>query len=123
MELAWIMPMILLVLISCITLTFYFYDKCILAGMSAEIAVTAAEQIRNGEDSLAELNQEFQSKTERKMVLLRQIKLEIEEKGTDVTVQLEACRGAVKCRAYGYASVCKPEEYIRIHKEISEYEN
>lgn len=122
-ELAAIMPVILLALIICITLVFYFYDKCILTGMSAEIAVTAAEEIRNGKEDLSELDQEFQVQTEGRLIFLGRVELKTEKKGTDVIAHVQACKGVVRCEAYGAASVRKAEEYIRVRKEISKYED
>jgi Flp pilus assembly protein TadG len=112
-ELAAIMPVIFLVLILSIRLTFYFYDKCILAGMADEIAVTAAEKIRSGEEDLAALETIFGQTTGKKLLILKDAEVTIDKRDSIVMVEVKAVNGTMKSTAAATAPIDDVEEYIR----------
>ena len=73
-EMAFLMPMILFLIMGCIRISFYYHDKNIIAGAAYETAVTGSTKVREKDGiSESELNALFKERVGRKCILFSRI--------------------------------------------------
>lgn len=120
-ELAAIMPVIMLVLVLAITSSFFMYDKCIMEGIAIEAAVTAAEELRYDEDlSVVQTNAE--NTAGKRLIFFEKGNVTVSKEKNRVTVAVwadKAIRG-LQCNVSASACTVEPEKYIRISRTVSE---
>ena len=114
-EMAYIMPVVLLVFVMLVYTTFYFHDKNILLGETAEAAVVGAQKERmlSGLDGGAVGNY-FTDRARRKMILLTQLQISISTDGDDVIATASASHGRMKVAVKRKQSKMNAETYIRL---------
>lgn len=121
-ELAAIMPVIILILILSITMSLFLYDKCILEGIAMETAVAAAEALRYEDTELSSLQKKGEFVAGKRLIYLEEGKILLSEEKDRVTVSLGAgkeIRG-IRCNVHASASTIVPEKYIRLCRTVSE---
>lgn len=118
-ETALIMPVIMLILVLSVTLTFYYYDKCILAGLASEASAAAAEEIRC-DKSISEIKQNVEKATGRRLLFFSKGAASINEKSDEVTVVITVKKGILPMKCEVKASACtkEAEKYIRLYKML-----
>ena len=76
-EMAFLMPMILFLIMGCIRISFYYHDKNIIAGAAYETAVTGSTKVREKDGiSESELNALFKERVGRKCILFSRIRVQ-----------------------------------------------
>lgn len=116
-EAAVIVPMILLLIATTITVLFYWHDRCLLTGVVCEMATVGAEHEKKTE---AELRTYGEKLIQGKLLWFPNAKLEIVMTDKKITIQASALYRGMKVNTQAMASVTYPEKYIRIKEEINE---
>lgn len=113
-ELACLIPVVLLVFVLTMYAVFYYHDKNILIGAAAETAVLGAQMERRPEeDEQTDLTDFFQERIREKLILFPGVQPEISCSETRVEVIASASRKGMKLQVIQRAAVVKPEEKIR----------
>jgi len=113
-EMAYLAPTILLLIMMIIYTVFYFHDKNILIGAASETAVLGSQLERQeGEEKNADLNDFFGQRTVGKLILFASPQASIQRSEKQITVQVTATRGKMKITVLQKAEVQKPEKIIR----------
>ena len=123
-EMSFLMPLILLLLMSCILAIFYFHDKNILAGAAYETAAVAGTKIREKEKTdAAELEALFQERIQGKCILFPTPDAQVEIKRQEITVRANVQRGRFGLSVEKKIPVTEPEKTIRDRKRLKEIGN
>lgn len=118
-EMSYILPLILSVLMVVIYTVFYFHDKNILIGAAAETAVLGAQSERKpDEDGRTDLNGFYRQRIAGKLILFGAVSVETEVTEKWVTVLAAANHRGMSVSVRQRAPVLKPEKKIRI-KEVT----
>ena len=99
-EMAFLMPMILFLIMGCIRISFYYHDKNIIAGAAYETAVTGS------------------TKVGRKCILFSRIRVQSSVGKDEIKVQAAARRKKMAISVESRAAVTEPEKYIRDIRRI-----
>lgn len=92
-EMAFLMPMILFLILGCIRISFYYHDKNIIAGAAYETAVTGSTKVREKDGiSESELNALFKERVGRKCILFSRIRVQSSVGKDEIKVQAAARR-------------------------------
>lgn len=120
-EMSFLMPMILLLIMGCILTVFYFHDKNILAAAAYETAVTGSTKARepNGAD-VGELQALYAERVKGKCILFPGSSASIQAGQKEIEVQAAAAKGWFKISVLKRAAVTEPEKYIRDKRRIKE---
>lgn len=118
-EMAYIMPVVLLVFIVVMYVTFYFHDKNILSGIAYETAVlgTQKERMPKGLDT-GELETHFQKRIDGKMILFSGASVQIKEAADYIVVNSQASKKRMRLQVTQKASITEPEKFIRLLRKI-----
>lgn len=118
-EMSYLMPMVILLLMGCILLIFYFHDKNILAGAAYETAVVGSTKSREREGvKEGELERLFQERTEGKCILFSGAAPGVQITDKEVTIQVQAVKGMFSLSVEKKARITEPEKYIRDLRRI-----
>lgn len=122
-EMSYILPMILSVLLLIIYTVFYFHDKNILIGAAAETTVLGAQIERKPDESgQTDLNGFCQKRIDGKLILFGVVSVEVEVTDKWVTVLAKADHGRMSLAIRQQAPILKPEKKIRIREVIGDGE-
>ena len=120
-EMSFIMPVILMVIMGCIMIVFYFHDKIIIAGAAYETAVVGGTKARNREGvSEDELQRMFKERVGDKCILFPGAKASISVTDEEIRVEASASRRGMKVSVPRKAKVTQPEKYIRENRKWKE---
>lgn len=123
-EMSFLMPMILLMIMSGILASFYFHDKNIIAGAAYETAVVGSTKMREEKGvTTAELQALYQERIGGKCILFPESKARISLAEEEISVEAEGKRGRFGVSVSKKAAVTKPEEHIRNLRRIEEISN
>lgn len=113
-EMSFLMPMILLLIMGCILAVFYYHDKNILSGAAYETAVTGSTKAR-AKDGVreGELEQLFQERIKGKCILFPGAQAAVSVGEDEIEVTAAASRRGMKVSVSKRAAVTEPEKYIR----------
>ena len=103
-EMAYIFPIVIFVIIFTIYIVFYWHDKNILLGATAETAVLAAQSDRQQSGG--------------KLIWLRLTDVEVELDKTRVRVTARAGRGRMRVQAVQITRIPGPEKKIRKKRHL-----
>ena len=123
-EMSFLMPIILLLIMSSILASFYFHDKNILAGAAYETAVVGSTKIREKDKvDAGELESLFRERVGRKCILFAgsSVKVFVGEK--EISVQALAHKGKLGVSVVKKSAVTEPEDFIRNIRRIKEITN
>ena len=112
-EMAFLIPMILFLIMGCIRISFYYHDKNIIAGAAYETAVREKDGI-----SESELNALFKERVGRKCILFSRIRVQSSVGKDEIKVQAAARRKKMAISVESRAAVTEPEKYIRDIRRI-----
>lgn len=113
-EMSFLMPMILFLIMGCILAVFYYHDKNILSGAAYETAVTGSTKVREKDGvKEGELEQLFQQRVGRKCILFPGAQAEIVIGREEIEVTATSSRKGMKISVSKRAAVTDPEKYIR----------
>ena len=133
-EMSFLMPIIMLLIMSSIYAFFYYHDKNIIAGAAYETAVVGSNKAREKPDSqtgsgdrsgtdVAELETLFQSRVNGKCILLSTIQGQVTVEGDEVCVRAQGTWRKMKVSVEKRAAITEPEKKLRDIKKIKEFVN
>ena len=113
-DMSFLMPMILFLILSCILAVFYYHDKNIISGVAYETAVVGSTKAREREGVTAEELQElFEQRLQGKCILFPGVRAKIGVGEEEIKVEVIASWNRIQMSTVKYASVTEPETYIR----------
>lgn len=115
-EMAYIMPMFLLLFVLVINTVFYFHDKVILNGAACETAVLGSQRARLKEKEKIDLEGFFMERIKGKLVWMTDVSISVSGGDKEVTVEVRAKRGGMSMSVCQKAVTARPEEMIRWKK-------
>lgn len=120
-EMSFLMPIILLLIMSSILAAFYFHDKNILSGAAYETAVVGSTKMRE-KDKVAEgeLEALFRERVGRKCILFAGSSASVSIKKTEICIKASARKGRFGLSVIKRAAVTEPEDYIRDIRRVKE---
>lgn len=133
-EMSFLTPIIMLLVMSSIYAFFYYHDKNIIAGAAYETAVVGSNKAREKPDSqtgsgdrsgtdVAELETLFQSRVNGKCILLSTIQGQVTVEGDEVCVRAQGTWRKMKVSVEKRAVITEPEKKLRDIKKIKEFVN
>ena len=120
-EMSFLMPIILLLIMNGILAGFYFHDKNIIAGAAYETAVVGSVRIRE-KDKITdgELETLFAERIGRKCILFSGSSATISIDEDEIVVNATARKGRFAVSVVKRAAVTEPEKHIRNIRRIKE---
>lgn len=113
-EMSFLMPMILFLIMECILAVFYYHDKNILAGAAYETAVAGSTKARVKDGvKEGELEALFYQRAGNKCILLARPQVTVTVEENEIKVSVTASRKYMKVSVVKRAAITKPEEHIR----------
>ena len=131
-EMSFLMPIIMLLVMSSIYAFFYYHDKNIIAGAAYETAVVGSNKAREKPDSQTESGDRsgtdvaetlFQSRVNGKCILLSTIQGQVTVGGDEVCVRAQGTWRKMKVSVEKRAVITEPEKKLRDIKKIKEFVN
>ena len=137
-EMSFLMPIIMLLIMSSIYAFFYYHDKNIIAGAAYETAVVGSNKAREKPDlqtgsgdrsgdrsgtDAAELETLFQSRVNGKCILLSTIQGQVTVEEDEVCVRAQGTWRKMKVSVEKRAAITEPEKKLRDIKKIKEFVN
>ncbi len=123
-EMSFLLPIILLLIMSSILAAFYFHDKNILSGAAYETAVVGSTKIREREQiSSGELETLFRERIGRKCILFADSSVKAQIGKQEICVEAAAHKGRFGISVIKKAAVTEPESRIRDKMRIKEITN
>lgn len=120
-EMSFLMPIILLLIMSSILAAFYFHDKNILAGAAYETAVVGSTKMREKDGiTEGELEAFFLERLGGKCILLTGSSADVSVGKKEICVEAAAHRGKFGVSVMKKAAVTEPEDYIRNSRRVEE---
>lgn len=130
-EMAFLMPVILLLIMSSIYAFFYYHDKNIISGAAYETAVVGSNKAREQESNLSgsgrtgadasELEMFFENRVAGKCILLSDVRGVVQISEDEICVQAQASWKKMKLSVEKRAAITKPEKKLRDIKKIKEF--
>lgn len=112
-EMAYLMPVILLMWVLIIYGIFLFHDKVILSGAAYETAVVGSEYAHEDEISEGMLIQYFQDRVDGKLLFFSEVTAQAEIEEDQITVSSQASRKGMGVSVIQRAPITFPEKEIR----------
>ena len=118
-EMAYIMPVVLLSFMAIVYSAFYYHDKNVLMGMAYETAVlgTQKERTPKGFDS-GELAGHFTEHVEGKLILFSFSSVTMDKNARYIVVKSEASKRHMRIQIEQRASITEPEKFIRLIRKV-----
>ena len=113
-EMSFLMPMILFLIMGCILAVFYYHDQNILSGAAYETAVVGSTKAREKDGvEEGELEQLFRQRVGKKCILFPGAQAAISVGKDEIEVTAAASRRGMKVSVSKKAAVTDPESYVR----------
>jgi hypothetical protein len=113
-EMAYIAPMTLFIIMSIITIVFYFFDKNIIIAGALETATIGAQLERQEVVEMQlELEDVFSERVENKLIMFRDYEVFVRQSSSRITVNVRSSKGPKEISVEQSAEILKPEEKIR----------
>lgn len=123
-EMSFLMPIILLLIMSSILSVFYFHDKNIISGAAYETAVVGSNKAREKDGAdVGELETLFQERVGNKCILFAKVDVVVDVSDGQIEVQAQAARRKMKISVVKRAAVTEPEKVIRDIRRVKELVN
>lgn len=118
-EMAYIMPVVLLAFVALVYILFYLHDKNIITGAGYETAVAAAQNLRwDQENAEEEMEKFFRERIRGKFIFFSTAEVEVVCEKECVTVRAEAAKRRMRIHTEQSCQVTKPETFIRSLRRI-----
>lgn len=117
-EMAYILPIVLLVFLLVIYTVFYYHDKNILIGAAAETAVTGTQAARQKGKEEVDLQSFYRERVNGKLILLRITEIEVSKSKAKIEVSVSAGNGKMHVSVIQRARIPKPEDKIRKKRQL-----
>lgn len=112
-EMAYIMPLFLGMIVLIMNTVFYCHDKAVITGAAAETAILAAQTERR-ESAEYDMEEFFYDRIGRKLIYLTDVNIRIEQDDDEICVRASAQKGAMKLDIIQKSLIADPEERIRL---------
>lgn len=112
-EMSYIMPVILLLIVMVIHTVFYYHDKAVLNGAASETAVLGAQMERRQGTVEYDLEEFFRDRIEGKLIFMTDTVVSAKKSDKEVSVEVSASNGRMKLQIRQKAVIARPEEKIR----------
>lgn len=122
-EVSFLMPIILMMIMSSILAVFYFHDKCILSGAAYETCVIESNTLRENEElSEEEIQNLFCERSKGKCILFSDANVKVQGRigKEEVEVSVVAEKGKFFISVQKKAAVTDPEKHIRNVRRLEE---
>ena len=120
-EMSFLMPIILMLIMSMILAAFYFHDKNILTGAAYETVVVGSTKMREKDKVTGgELEKLFRERADGKCILFSRVSATVSISEEEVQVDVSAKKGKVALSVVKKAAVTEPEKHIRDIRRIKE---
>ncbi len=118
-EMAFLMPMILFLIMGCILAAFYYHDKNIISAAAYETAVVGSTKARE-KDGISEgtLNQLFEERIGQKCILFTNARATCTVTEERIRVEAFARKKRMSLSVKSEAAITKPEKHIRDIRRI-----
>lgn len=118
-EMAYLMPVVLLTWMLIIFALFYYHDKTILVGAAYESAVVGSEWY-SSEDEVEEerINNYFQNRIRRKLLFFSSVPAEVKIEDEQIVIKAEARKRGMRVQAIQKAAILCPEKEVRKIRRI-----
>jgi hypothetical protein len=117
-EMAYIMPTVVLVLLLTIYTIFYYHDKNILIGAAGETVVLGAQIERQKGENKADLHNFYRERVKGKLILLHLTGVEVTEGKKWIEVTAWAGKSRMRVSVRQKAVVPEPEKKIRKKRQL-----
>lgn len=117
-EMAYILPAVILIFVLVLYTVFYCHDKNILSGAAAETAVLGTQDSRQRGGNEADLQSFYKERVRRKLILLRLTNVDISKGKKDITVTAHAGKGWMRVSAMHRSRIPEPEDKIRNKRRL-----
>lgn len=113
-EMSFLMPMLLLLIMGCILAVFYYHDKNILSGAAYETVVVGSTKAREkGGIEAGELEALFSQRVGNKCILFSRTRAVVTVEDDEIEIVASASRKWMEVSVMKKAAVTEPERYIR----------
>lgn len=120
-EMSFLMPMILFLIMGCILAAFYYHDKLILTGAAYETAVAGSTKAREKDGVKAgQLESLFDQRVKGKCILASNAQANVKVRKDEIEVNAIASYGQMKISVVTKAAVTEPEKHIRDMQRLKE---
>lgn len=120
-EMSFLMPMVLFLIMGCILAVFYYHDKNVLAGAAYETAVVGSNRARERDGADAgELTALYTERTKGKCILFGGSSAQVSVGEKEIEVKAAAQKGIFRLSVSKKAAVTDPEKNIRDHRRVKE---
>lgn len=120
-EMSFLMPIILMLIMSMILAAFYFHDKNILTGAAYETVVVGSTKMREKDKVTGgELEKLFRERADRKCILFSRVSATVSISEEEVQVDVFAKKGKFALSVVKKAAVTEPEKHIRDIRRVKE---
>ncbi len=117
-EMAYLMPLIFLVLVMVLNITFYYHDKNILNGAACETIAVGIQSNRNPIGAEADLEGFCRDRIRRKLIYFSMPDIDISSSEDFVKVKIAVRRGKMQICVFHQSEVPHPEKKIRLKKKM-----
>lgn len=120
-EMSFLMPMVLFLIMGCILAVFYYHDKNVISGAAYETAVVGSTRMRerDGIDE-GELEALYAERIEGKCILFAGSSTQVRVGEKEIEVKVTAQKGRFRLSVLKKSAVTDPERYIRDRQRIKE---
>lgn len=112
-EMSYVMPLILFIIISLIHISFYFHDKIIVSGAVGETLVTGTQYAGEKGREAIDLKAFLKNRIENKLLALKTKDMEVFIGKNQIEVQVKAGKGGMHLFVHQKALMVRPEEILR----------
>ncbi len=112
-EMSYVMPIILFVLLVLIRVSFYFHDKLIISGAVGETLVAGTQYAREEGRDHVDLKTFFEERTKNKLLILQTEEIDVSENKKQIQVNVKAKKRKMQLHLSQKADMMRPEEILR----------
>lgn len=105
-----LVPLFLSVIVTAVTVLFYYHDRTLLAGVAYEVATCAAGRQEQSEE---ELEKEYRKRIGKKLLWLTDVTVKITKKKDAVSVVAKASHKGFRTSVIFASPVTHPEQWLR----------
>lgn len=117
-EMAYILPTVIMIFLLIVYTVFYYHDKNILNAAAGETAVLGAQLERRRGNEGTDLQNFYRERADGKLILLHLTGINITKSKKQVEVQAYAQKGRMRVSVVQRAVITKAEEKIRLKRKL-----
>lgn len=119
-EMSYIIPIILLVIVILIRVSFYFHDKIVLSGLVGETLVTGTQYVREQGRERVDLEMFFKNRMRNKLLILHVDEVDVLEKNKNIRLKVNAKKHKMQLHLEQNTNIIRPEEILRKKRKWEE---